>query len=391
MANLLKNALAFGLTGAADAWSDNLGYQGGNTMALRQKIAQVEAEEQEAARRQAMQQAIMGAVNEFDPSHLSQSVNPIMGRPTPGLANNPRNAPNIAAARVLAGNPDTMGMGLQLAMRQPETTVPKVEEFYDEKTGRKVKRQFVPGSGWVTVGGIERAGTNPDKKQLYRQDGSIVGYFDVNDPRVAKLLEDGVYVTDPIDTREQYGQGYEPNRDSPGARMVPGGPAAVARAGDISNPVVAARTKYNEAVTTLATMNDLAQDESGAADIGIVYNFFQAADPGSRVTESEFDAIGGKFGLPTYLISKMKEVSGGKGFLTTEQRAQLVRAASYAVKQRGNSLKRGYVDAVKAIKPLGVDVGAFLPFSVDEIGQDQAQADVSVGALYKKYGLEMPK
>jgi len=120
MANLLKNALAFGLTGAADAWSDNLGYQGGNTMALRQKIAQAEDEEQEAARRQAMQRAIMGAVNEFDPSHLSQSVNPIMGRPTPGLANNPRNAPNIAAARVLAGNPDTMEMGLQLAMRQPE-------------------------------------------------------------------------------------------------------------------------------------------------------------------------------------------------------------------------------------------------------------------------------
>jgi hypothetical protein len=99
-------------------------------------------EQEEAARRQAMQRAIMGAVNELDRSHLSQSVNPMLGRATPGLANNPRNAPNIAAARILSGNPDTMGMALPLAMQRNEADKPLVLKPGEAAYGSRGERLF---------------------------------------------------------------------------------------------------------------------------------------------------------------------------------------------------------------------------------------------------------
>lgn len=190
------------------------------------------------------------------------------------------------------------------------------------------------------------------------------------------------------DTRETYGQGYRPRIDGAGAEMVPGGSAAVARANDISNPVNSARSKYIEANTTLRGMADLAKDESGASDIGLVYSFFQAADPGSRVTENEFDAVGNKFGLSNYVVSLMKQAAGGKGFLTPEVRAQLVRAAGRQVNQRGKSLVGLHKDAEKAMSSLGVDVSTFLPWSPKDIEVDAADAETDISALRKKYGLE---
>lgn len=162
---LLGGALA----GLADAFYANGGMQ---PQAMGQFIARddmMREKDEEDQRRRAMQQALMGAVNEMDPSHLRASVNPIMGRATPELAAG--QGTRMSAARRLMANPDTMGMGFEMAMQQPQRRAPIVakpgEVAFDPDTGkelfsvpgvqpRKMVYNVDTGRGYALIEGSEQ-------------------------------------------------------------------------------------------------------------------------------------------------------------------------------------------------------------------------------------------
>lgn len=161
---------------------------------------------------------------------------------------------------------------------------------------------------------------------------------------------------------------YMEDPANPNARiMVPGGSAAVARAEQLARPALDERKLYNEAATQYASMADLANDDSGASDISLVYGFFKANDPISSVREGEFAVAGERLGLPTKIIGELKSLSSGRGFLTRQARQALLDAAGRSIKQRKKGLQRTFRDAASGIDSLGVDRKAFLPFSVSDV------------------------
>lgn len=170
------------------------------------------------------------------------------------------------------------------------------------------------------------------------------------------------------------GTGYERTPEG-GARMIMGGPAAVARAGDIAKPVLDQKKVYTESATQYNKLADLAQDNTGTSDISLVYTFFKTEDPTSSVKEGEFDLVGQKMGLPSQIVSQLKQLQGGEGFLTPETRQQLVNTAGRGIKQRKQALQSAYKDAASALVSLGVDKNQFLPFSVKDVSLSEVKKE----------------
>lgn len=109
MSNLLKRALAYGLTGAADAWSDNLGYQGGHTQALRQRMQQAEEEAKLKQEQEAMMRALQGATR-----HMMAGDEAGRQSAITSLMNNPDTAPmafNLASQRLKPVKPMVLKEG----------------------------------------------------------------------------------------------------------------------------------------------------------------------------------------------------------------------------------------------------------------------------------------
>lgn len=343
------------LSGYGSALSGNPLYLQ-NSLLLRQ-AQQQQADREEAKQRQAMQSADLAELA----ARVSQGNPNFLGPRT--LAGQLFGRQAMSAQDLVSRiSPET---GMQMAMQKFGMGAPKAPIV--GKPGEVI----LDPNNYATLATIPAAPETPDLSKQFKQTfGADVptGYTPVivngqltGDVRPLRGMKDTSADKPPPND-------YMVDPANPGRRvMVPGGPAAVSRAQALAEPVWAERKLYNEAATQYATMTDLANDESGASDVSLVYAFFKAADPQSSVRESEFATVGEKMGLPAKIIGELKALSGGQGFLTPATRTALLDASGRSIKQRKNSLQRSYRDVSSGLDGLGVDRKAFLPFNVSDI------------------------
>lgn len=91
--------------------------------------------------------------------------------------------------------------------------------------------------------------------------------------------------------------------------------------------------EFETAFNSYSTMQNLADDATGASDVALGFAFFKAIDPASTVREGEFAMAGKSMGLPDQLVAKLNQVDNGQMF-TPQLRQELIQAAGHAVRQQ---------------------------------------------------------
>lgn len=90
---------------------------------------------------------------------------------------------------------------------------------------------------------------------------------------------------------------------------------------------------FESAQRSFYSMQDYANDGTGASDVALGYAFFKTLDPNSTVRESEFAATASAMGLGGRFVSAFEKLKNGQQF-TPELRQDLVNAARTAYDQQ---------------------------------------------------------
>lgn len=95
---------------------------------------------------------------------------------------------------------------------------------------------------------------------------------------------------------------------------------------------------FEGAYQSYKTMENLAQDATGASDVALGFAFFKSIDPASTVREGEFAMTGQAMGLSSQLVAKLAQVDNGQRF-TPQLRQELIQGARHAVEQQHRTLE----------------------------------------------------
>ncbi len=89
---------------------------------------------------------------------------------------------------------------------------------------------------------------------------------------------------------------------------------------------------FDEVQTQFIAMQNLADDDTGASDIALVFAYFKTLDPQSVVREGEFATAARAMGLPDQIITAMQRLDTGE-ILATDLRQDLVDSAGQFFQQ----------------------------------------------------------
>src|SRR5690606_5425715 len=88
----------------------------------------------------------------------------------------------------------------------------------------------------------------------------------------------------------------------------------------IRNDVLRESATFLDAQGSFERLQSAAEQETPAGDLSLIYQFFRLQDPGSRVTESEFETAGRAGSLPSRIQAAFNRVITGKTLEASQRR-----------------------------------------------------------------------
>ena len=135
---------------------------------------------------------------------------------------------------------------------------------------------------------------------------------------------------------------------------------------------------FREQRLAVSTMNDLASRGASGSDIGLIFSFFKALDPGSRVTDSEV-RLGQLSGGKQEEVKQILQAWAKNQVLTPTQRKTLVEAGLQVLQTGYNDYRKSYedTDALLIKRNLsGIDMHE--PSTPDRYQQDLNELEQSI-------------
>lgn len=131
----------------------------------------------------------------------------------------------------------------------------------------------------------------------------------------------------------------------------------------VRNDVIRESQLFLDAQGAYERLRAVAEQESPAGDLSLIYSFFRLSDPGSRVTESEFETAGRAGSLPTRIQLAFNRVIAGDS-LAPSQRKDFLEAAERQYRSYLRQQQRLIDDAREFAERHGLDPEDVVPGSV---------------------------
>tara|TARA_R100001082_G_scaffold24973_1_gene12265 strand:- start:2708 stop:4309 length:1602 start_codon:yes stop_codon:yes gene_type:complete len=146
---------------------------------------------------------------------------------------------------------------------------------------------------------------------------------------------------------------------------------------------------FREQRLAVSTMNDLAKKGASGSDIALIFSFFKALDPGSRVTDSEV-RLGQLSGGRQEEVKQILQAWAKNQVLTPTQRKTLVEAGLQVVQSSYNDYRTSYEDTNELLMRnnlTGLDKHEPSSFEDYETGLEALTQDI-LGAEYETQPLK---